>query len=68
VSKLKTAAVYVDAVTILCAGCRDNLPEPNSGSHLWTLEDLDREAGATIECGECETRNVVPTNPKPRMP
>lgn len=66
--KPKTAAVYVEGVTLMCAGCRDCLPEPKSGSHLWSLDDLFRMAGEVVECGECETLNTVPVNPKPRMP
>jgi hypothetical protein len=65
--KPKTATVYVEGVTLLCAGCRDNISEPGSGSHLWTVYDLKRVAGQVIECNECGTPNRIPSNPRPRM-
>lgn len=65
-ARTKTATAYVDSVTFTCAGCRDNLAEPSSGSHMWTLEDARMWGGSVVGC-VCGTDNLIPAKLRPRL-
>lgn len=55
----KTATLYADAVSVMCPGCQTAIPEPDTGSEMWTAEDLERRYGKVLVC-DCGTRTKLP--------
>ncbi len=45
------AGVLIESVTLLCPRCQEIIPEPRTGSLLWTETDF---TGPTVRCIPCD--------------
>jgi hypothetical protein len=67
-AKPKTAKSYVEGIAFLCGNCNENLCEPSSGSHLWTVADAEHNAGLVVNCSTCGEDTRLPSTIRPKMP
>lgn len=54
-SRIRPVTVVVAAVEVLCPHCGENVPSPDGGSFMWTL-DADRAGfdGKRRTCDSCD--------------
>ena len=54
-TRLRPVCVIAAAVNVLCPHCGEDVPSPDGGSLMWTLEE-DRAGfnGARRQCNGCE--------------
>lgn len=64
----KVAKAVVEGIAFLCGNCDENLCEPSSGSHLWTVYDARKAAGQDVTCGTCGEDTRIPSTIRPKMP
>jgi hypothetical protein len=64
---MRNATLLLDAVTVMCPACREIIPEPTTGSEMWTADDLLRSAGAVIKSCPCGLPFRMPAKPKVKV-